>query len=252
MSCDINILGYSVTTSKVEDIVIEALSSDNLSVVNTINPHSYVEAKRDIDFRSALYGSDVLIPDGSGIVLAARKIHSFELKKIAGADLFFETMKQLDLQSGKVFFLGSTQKVLDEMLKRARNDFPNLEVEVLSPPYKSEFSEDDKQSFVDVINVFSPDVIFVGLTAPKQEKLIASISGQLNSKMISGIGAVFDFYAGTVKRPKQIWLDLHLEWLVRLLGEPKRLWKRTFVSGPIFLFDLFRVETKGKKNAGIK
>lgn len=247
MAHSIDILGYQVTTQSVGVLVSEALSSPRLSIVNTINPHSYVEAKNDKAFHVALTGSDKLIPDGSGIVLAAKQLHDIELKKIAGTDLFYESMNAVNEYSGKVFFLGSTESVLNEIKIRAYKDFPNVQIETLSPPYKPEFTQSDKQSFIDAINTFSPDVIFVGLTAPKQEKLIASISPQLTGRMISGIGAVFDFYAGTVQRPHQIWLNLHLEWLVRLVGEPKRLWKRTFVSAPIFLFDLFSNKYKRQK-----
>lgn len=249
MSEYINILGYNVSSKNIESIVSEALTGDKLSIVNTINPHSYAEAKKDNVFRAALTNSDVIIPDGSGIVLAAKKLHGANLKKIAGADLFFETMTSLNSMSGKVFFLGSTEEVLKKIKDRAEIEYPKVTVEVLSPPYKPEFSSEDKQRFIDSINLSSSDVIFVGLTAPKQEKLIHDISDKLQGRMVSGIGAVFDFYAGSVKRPKQIWLDMHLEWLVRLLGEPKRLWKRTFVSAPIFLFDLYRAKFMGKSNA---
>ncbi|MBY4648148.1 WecB/TagA/CpsF family glycosyltransferase [Vibrio alginolyticus] len=249
MSENINILGYNVSSKSIESIVSEALTGSKLSIVNTINPHSYVEAKKDKIFRTALKRSDVIIPDGSGIVLAAKKLHGVNLRKVAGADLFFETMTSLNSMSGKVFFLGSTDEVLEKIKNRAAIEFPNVAVEVLSPPYKPEFSDEDKQSFIDSINRSSSDVIFVGLTAPKQEKLIHDISAKIQGQMVSGIGAVFDFYAGSVNRPKQIWLDMHLEWFVRLLGEPKRLWKRTFVSAPIFLFDLYRAKLMGKNSA---
>lgn len=245
---ELTILGYSVSTLPVAEIVSDSLSTDELKVVNTINPHSYAESKNDEAFHRALLDSTVLIPDGSGIVLAAKKLHKKKINKIAGTDLFFETMKQLDDKSGSVFLLGSTDAVLNKMKTRALKEFPNVQCYILSPPYKAEFSEKDKISFTDAINASGADVIFVGLTAPKQEKLINGIRRNISGSMVSGIGAVFDFYAGTVKRPSQIWLDLHLEWLVRLIGEPKRLWQRTFVSAPIFLVDMYRQKYTGYKN----
>lgn len=247
MTQTINILGYQVTSKNVEHVVADALSTCGLSKVNTINPHSYAESKKDTDFQTALTNSDELIPDGSGIVLAAKLLHGFDIKKIAGADLFLETMRNLENSSGRVFFLGSTESVLECINEKVSIEFPSVKVETLSPPYKNDFTNEDKQAFVQAINAFSPDVIFIGLTAPKQEKLIESISPEVSAKMISGIGAVFDFYAGTVKRPRQLWLDLHLEWLVRLLGEPRRLWRRTIVSMPIFLFDLVVEKLKGSR-----
>ncbi|HIF9221405.1 TPA: WecB/TagA/CpsF family glycosyltransferase [Photobacterium damselae] len=234
----INLLGYDVSTLSIKAIVAEALSKSDVYVVNTINPHSYVEAKKDYEFNKALLNSDVLIPDGSGISLAAKVLKKVSLKKIAGFDLFQETMQQLNETSGTVFFLGSTNEVLLDIRKNAEIDYPNVKVEFLSPPYKAVFEQSDIDSFILNINEKNADVLFVGLTAPKQEKLIEKIKEKINVKMVSGIGAVFDFYAGHVIRPSQIWLTLHLEWLIRLIGEPKRLWRRNFISTPIFLKDL--------------
>lgn len=243
----INILGFDVTTQSVSEIVNKAFSSSQLTIVNTINPHSYVETKTDSAFRDALFESDELIPDGAGISIAARILHGKELKRVAGFDLFEETMSVLNATSGKVFFLGSSETVLKAIEERVSKEYSNIEVKTLSPPFKSEFGTEDINDFSLAINDFSPDVVFVGLTAPKQEKLIRQISGSVDTKMISGIGAVFDFFAGTVKRPNKIWITLNLEWLGRLIAEPKRLWKRNFVSTPIFLFDLVKGKLTMKK-----
>ncbi len=235
----INILDFDVYCSDPKQLVDRALLSDNSLVINTINPHSYVEQKSDSEFRQALKLSDYLIPDGSGIVLGSKCIHGVKIKKIAGFDLFEAVMQALDKKSGKVFFLGSTDIVLDKIKQRGKIDYPDVKIGTLSPPFKAKFEESDIEKFAKSINAFNPDVVFVGLTAPKQEKLIALLTKYCSPKIFSGIGAVFDFYAGTVKRPSSIWLKLHLEWLVRFLGEPKRLWKRNFVSAPIFLKDIF-------------
>jgi N-acetylglucosaminyldiphosphoundecaprenol N-acetyl-beta-D-mannosaminyltransferase len=238
MSKDINLLGFNVTTKSIINVVSESLQTEKTLVVNTINPHSYVEQKSDPEFKEALLNSDILVPDGSGIVLAAKFLKNKEISKIAGYDLFSETMKQLNKMQGKVFFLGSSDDVLNKMLLRAKDEYPCVKIEILSPPFKPQFDIHDLKSFTDSINAFHPDVVFVGLTAPKQEKLIFILRNMVDTKYFSGIGAVFDFYAGTVKRPAKIWLTLHLEWLIRFIGEPKRLWRRNFVSSPIFLIDL--------------
>jgi N-acetylglucosaminyldiphosphoundecaprenol N-acetyl-beta-D-mannosaminyltransferase len=236
----LDILGFKVSTNSVEDIVKTSLDTEQVLVLNTINPHSYVEQKRDLEFRKALINSDILIPDGSGIVGAAKFLKNINISKIAGYDLFKETLTQLNGKSGTVFFLGSSVSVLEKMEKRAKKEYPRLNIFVLSPPFKPNFNEDEIESFSNRINDFSPDVVFVGLTAPKQEKLIAKLKCKVDVSFLSGVGAVFDFYAGTVKRPSTIWVTLHLEWLIRLLGEPKRLWKRNFVSTPIFILDLLK------------
>lgn len=239
-----NILGFDVSTQSVQEIVSFGLNSGTQKVINTLNPHSYVEQKGDIQFSKALYSSDILIPDGSGIVLAAKYINNHVIEKIAGYDLFIETMNQLNLKRGKVFFLGSHDFVLEKIIEKLRDEFPCVEVEAFSPAFKSEFSTSDYALFSQKINSFSPNVVFVGLTAPKQEKLISYIKDYTNVDFLSGIGAVFDFYAGTVQRPSNVWISLHLEWFPRLLKEPKRLWKRNFVSTPVFLFDMLKAGRK--------
>ncbi len=244
MNSDLNILGFDVYCNKVGVLVETSLNTTKPLVLNTINPHSYVEQKSDPEFHKALSESDFLIPDGSGIVMAAKSICNKKIEKIAGFDLFEETMSQLNNRSGKVFFLGSAETVLSKIKLRAQKDFPNVEIGTLSPPFKPTFDEPDIESFAKSINDFVPDVVFVGLTAPKQEKLIFLLKERCTPKYFSGIGAVFDFYAGAVKRPSEFWVKLHLEWLIRFLGEPKRLWKRNFVSTPIFLKDVWLAAIK--------
>ncbi len=101
-------------------------------------------------------------------------------------------------------------------------------------------------ALLNLINDFSPDVLFVGMTAPKQEKWLHEFKDRLNFDVASSIGAVFDFYVGTVKRPSKIWIKLHLEWLPRLLKEPKRLWRRNFISTPLFFFEILKFKFKIK------
>ena len=93
---------------------------------------------------------------------------------------------------------------------------------------------------VRAVNAFQPDVLFIGMTAPKQEKWAHEHKHLLQAKIICSIGAVFDFYAGTVQRPAKIWIDLGLEWFVRLLHEPKRMWRRYLYYGPVFAYSVVR------------
>jgi N-acetylglucosaminyldiphosphoundecaprenol N-acetyl-beta-D-mannosaminyltransferase len=239
-----SILGFNVSTESIRTIVKEALNQESCMVINTINPHSYVEQKNNSDFTNALLNSDVLLPDGSGIVFAARFLSHIELTKTAGFDLFQETITQLNNRSGKVFFLGSTDMVLDLIESKLALQYTNVTVNTLSPPFTSKFNEHEITNIVNAINLVKPDVVFVGLTAPKQEILIQLLRNRIDVKFLSGIGAVFDFYAGNIKRPSSFWIKLHLEWLIRLIGEPKRLWRRNFISTPIFMMDLIKAKFK--------
>jgi N-acetylglucosaminyldiphosphoundecaprenol N-acetyl-beta-D-mannosaminyltransferase len=97
---------------------------------------------------------------------------------------------------------------------------------------------------ISAVNSFGPDVLFVGMTAPKQEKWSYLHKNQLTAKIICPIGAVFDFYAETIKRPSKFWIDLRLEWFIRLVKEPKRMSKRYLYYGPVFAFDLLKMKVR--------
>ncbi len=217
---------------------LETIDLETKKIINTINPHSYITAKSDMKFKKALQSSDLLIPDGSGIVLAAKQINKKSIKKIAGADLHKFLLSKMNEQSGKVFYMGASQNTLDKIEERIKKEYSNIQVQSYSPPFKFQFSQEDNDIIVSEINKFQPDVLFIGMTAPKQEKWLYEHKEKLRFKVASSIGAVFDFYARTVERPSQFWIDMHLEWLPRLLKEPKRLWKRNFVSTPLFLWDI--------------
>ena len=138
-----------------------------------------------------------------------------------------------------VMFMGSSQKVLDLIVKRAAKVYPHLKVVTYSPPYKPEFSEEDNKAIIDAINAADPDLLWIGMTAPKQEKWTYSHWDELNIHCHVGtIGAVFDFFAGTVERAPIWWQRHGLEWLYRLLKEPKRMWRRYIIGNALFLFNI--------------
>ena len=211
-------------------------------LINTINAHSFNTAKKDKLFAEALTHGDVLIPDGVSIVKACRKMKakSQPKERIAGWDLFEFEMDQLDkLENKTVMFMGSSQKVLDLIVKRAAIVYPHLKVVTYSPPYKLEFSEEDNRAIINAINVANPDLLWIGMTAPKQEKWTYSHWAELDIHCHVGtIGAVFDFFAGTVERAPMWWQRHGLEWLYRLLKEPKRMWRRYIIGNALFLWNM--------------
>ena len=220
-------------------------------LINTINAHSFNTAKKDQLFADALTNGDVLIPDGVSIVKACKwiKAKSQPKERIAGWDLFSFEMEKLERESEglrtkgeeskTVMFMGSSQKVLDLIVKRAAVDYPHLKVVTYSPPYKPEFSDEDNRAIIDAINNANPDLLWIGMTAPKQEKWTYSHWKELNIHCHVGtIGAVFDFFAGTVERAPLWWQEHGLEWLYRLLKEPKRMWRRYIIGNTLFLWNM--------------
>ena len=229
------------------DDALVSIDYTQKQLITTINQYSYCIAENDFNFKKALQNSDILLPDGVGIVIAAKLLKKQKIKKIAGADIHQYLLESVNAASGSCMYLGSSQITLEKIKERLAIEYPNIKVSVYSPPYKSEFSEEDNNMMVAAVNTVKPDVLFVGMTAPKQEKWSKDNAHQLDTKTICAIGAVFDFYAGTVKRPSQFWIDLKLEWFIRLVKEPKRMWRRYLYYGPFFLYLLLKVMLKRKK-----
>ncbi len=211
---------------------------DGKLLINTINAHSYNTALKDSLFAEALTKGDALIPDGASVVMACRwlKAKSQPTERIAGWDLFVHEMDRLNRKGGTCFFMGSSEKVLELVRKRTAVDYPNIKVETYSPPYKPEFSEEDNRRIIEAINKANPDLLWIGMTAPKQEKWTYTHWKELDIHCHVGtIGAVFDFFAGTVERAPLWWQEHGLEWLYRLLKEPKRMWRRYIIGNTLFL-----------------
>lgn len=229
------LLGYKVNKQP-----LESIDFNTIKIINTINPHSYCTAKNDALFMQALKSSDILLPDGIGIVWAEKVLNGNKIKKIAGFDVFMFLMQKLNKTSGSCFFLGASEETLKKIETNIKIEFPYIQVHNYSPPYKAEFSMEDSMLMCAKVNAVKPNVLFVGMTAPKQEKWVYQNKEQLSADIICSIGAVFDFYAGNVKRSSPFWISLGLEWLPRFLKEPRRLARRNLVSTPLFIIEVLK------------
>lgn len=239
----INILGYAISSQGLRadvDVACHRLDDEGgpkSCCMACANPHSLVIAAADPRFTTALRNADILLPDGTGIVLAARLLGLLLAQRVAGMDFFLELTQRAKGRGGlRYFFLGSSDAVLDLIVARLAQEYPDIVVcGTYSPPFKAEFSDAENADMIAAVNAAKPDVLWVGMTAPKQETWIEAHRGSLHVPVIGAIGAAFDFYAGTRKRAPQWICDLGLEWLPRLLREPGRLWRRNFISTPVFL-----------------
>ena len=141
----------------------------------------------------------------------------------------------------KVMFLGSTEKVLVLIRERAAVDYPHLDIITYSPPFKPEFSDEENQAMIGAVNRADPDLLWIGMTAPKQEKWAYLHWDELNIHCHCGtVGAVFEFYAGTQKRAPLSWQRNSLEWLHRLIMEPRRMWRRYIIGAAKFLYYMLK------------
>lgn len=251
-----NILGYPVTTLDrnqcVNQIGAWIRSGKKGRYLVCANPHSLEIANSDKLFRSAILEADMVIPDGAGMIVASRILGGRIRERITGSDIFQVLSHTLNQEKGfRYFFLGSTEENLTRLQDKMHKDFPNIKIAgMYSPPFKPEFTPMDNDAMVAAVNRAEPDVLWVGMTAPKQEKWIYLHKDRLNVNFIGAVGAVFDFYIGTVKRSNSWFLEHGLEWLPRLIQEPRRLWNRTLISAPLFLMRVLRQRLEKMKSPG--
>ena len=223
-------------TEAVRKLIDDVLQKRKTQVCVT-NVYSLVMMQKDAEFRKINNSVELSVADGMPIVWLSRLMGCALPCRMAGADLFFELCKEASLRGFSIYLLGSTSDVLEKIKINLKTEFPNLQIAgMYSPPYKENFSEDENSEILRSINEAKPDILLVGMTAPKQEKWIYRNLDKLNVKVAIGIGAVFNFVAGTVKRAPRWMQKMGLEWLFRLIQEPKRLWKRYLIGNTIFIF----------------
>jgi len=216
------------------------LNDSGKILITTINAYCYNIAQTDRLYSKALKESNILLPDGISIVLALRLLTGKKINKIAGEDLFNFELKRLNNIKGTCFFLGSSEETLMLIKQRAHLDYPNVEVFCYPPPYRTVFNKEETEMMLQAINKVNPDVLFIGMTAPKQEKWAYSNFKDINTQHICCIGAVFDFYAGTLKRAPKWIIKKGFEWLYRLIKEPRRMWRRYLIGNTKFVYYVLR------------
>ena len=223
-----------------------SLNEDGPLVVACMNPHCAAVAEEDGEYAGALRAVDLLLPDGIGVVWALSLLGTPCAGRLTGPDLFLDLSRVVDRSGGGSYgFLGSTPEVLGLIEERMAREFPRIKIVAsISPPFAAEFSSEIDDDLISRVNAAAPDFLWVGMTAPKQEKWIERNRGRLRVPVAAAVGASFDFFAGTVSRPGKAWQALGLEWLPRLAQSPGRLWRRTFVSGPVFARHVARLAAR--------
>ena len=240
----VHLLGYGVSSASLEscshDMLAWILRGSHCKAASFFNPHSYAVAKSDQRFASALRASEWLLPDGVGVALACGAIARRPVARITGSDLFFRLNEDMNHVGGlRVFFIGSTPQVLGTICDKYSRQYPKIQiVGCHAPPFESDMSEQAFAACLQAISHAAPDVVYVGMTAPKQEVWIARAGLAMPAKVALGIGAVFDYYAGRRSRASALTRAFGLEWLVRLAADPLRMWRRTLVSAPLFVRDV--------------
>jgi N-acetylglucosaminyldiphosphoundecaprenol N-acetyl-beta-D-mannosaminyltransferase len=199
-----------------------------------VNPWSIAMSFCDERMRAALMGSSTSVPDGVGVTLAARILKYGRCGRVPGPDLMLSICDLAREYGYRHFFYGGREGVAAGLAKRLQNALPGLRVVgAYCPPFR-DLTEEETNAEIDRINRAEPDILWVGLGAPKQEKWMAEHWRQTRVTALIGVGAAFDFHSGSVKRAP-IWMrKLSCEWLWRLAQEPRRLWPKN-VLNPLFI-----------------
>ena len=233
-----NILGVNIAVTNMKSVIyyltknLEKLRGEYVCVSNV---HTTVMAYNDESYRTVQNSAVIAVPDGKPLSLVCRVRGYKNAQRVAGPDLMPEILRISEKEGYTHYFYGSTQQTLDALEKNLRAKYPKLQiVGTYSPPFRKLTDEEDAK-VIEEINAAKPDFVWVGLGAPKQERWMYEHRGKINAVML-GVGAAFDFHAGTAKRAPKWMQECYLEWLYRLIQDPRRLLKRYVRSNAQFIW----------------
>lgn len=209
------------------------------------NVHMCMEIFDNEGYAKVVNGSDLTLADGKPISWAQRALGHKDARQVRGEDLTLTICKEAETMGFSVGFFGATEELLDKLSQVLTEKFPKLDIAYsCAPPFRALTANEDKQ-YVEAINSSDVRVLFVGLGCPKQEIWMANHKGQVGCVML-GVGAAFDFIAGNKKKSPRWMQKIGLEWLFRLITEPRRLWKRYLKHNPRFIWH-FGLQILGRK-----
>jgi len=203
--------------------------------ISVVTPYSEIimAAIRDESYKNVINSASIILPDGMGVIVAARFMGMPLKDRITGVDLSSGLIDLSSRAGYRLFFLGSRSSVLMRLSKRLLAKYPNLKLEYYAPPFRENFSDADNDNMIERINRFRPNILFVAFGPPKQEKWIISNLRRLEVNVALGVGGTLDLLAGSRKRAPTIMQKCCLEWLYRLMQDPSRIRRQLVV--PIFI-----------------
>lgn len=227
----VNILGYGVDTFSFDEAVDFIMNSHGQVV--TINPEMIINANKNPEFASIINNAEMVVPDGVGIQLGL-KLLGKNIKRIPGIDLGKALLQRAYYLKKTVAMIGATNSVIENAVVNIKSKWPDLNLVYYHDGYF-----EDNETVSEQLVISSPDLVLVALGSPKQEFFINSLKSKLPHSVFIGLGGSFDVWAGAVKRAPQIYQKLGIEWLYRLITEPKRF-RRIFPTMPIFVFKVIK------------
>jgi len=245
----INILGININRFNLNMVITkvsEMIDKKDKFYICFPNAYLAVIANEDRKLMEILNSAKMVIPDGMPLVWYSKTFKESLPQRISGFDFFYNFSKVANIRGYSYFFMGGKDEtILNNIEEKLKSEFKNIKVKgYYCPPFIGTFSDNVDENIISIINKCEPNILWVGLSAPKQEKWIYKNIDKLNVKMVCGIGAVFNFYGGVLKRAPKWLQNIGLEWLFRICMEPKRLIRKYLINNTKFLIliitDLFR------------
>ena len=222
----------AVTMDGVVALCADAVDTRRRVLVGVVNAAKIVKLRRDDLLRTSLLECDVVLADGQSVVWASRLLRRPLPERVTGIDLFERLLELADRERSRIYLLGARPDVLATLQHRIRERFPNIVVAGAADGY---FPLDDAAAVAADIRDARADMLFLGMTTPKKEIFLARYADELDVPVLHGVGGSFDVLAGVTKRAPLSWQRLGMEWLYRLLQEPRRLFRRYAVTNSVFI-----------------
>ena len=232
-----DVVGTGISLTSFDDLVrvFSSRPTDSATVVTITNVHAVMEARRDPELRTALDGADISTADGMPIAWALRSMGNPDQARVNGVKVVTTMLDSGRVRGWRHYFFGSTEATLADLQAAVKEQFDGVEVAgTMSPPFR-ELSADEEDSIAAEIMATNPDFVWVGLGMPKQEKWMHNNRRRYPGVVLVGVGAAFDFIAGTKPEAPRWMQQAGLEWLFRLISEPRRLWRRYVFNNPGYL-----------------
>ncbi len=246
----VNVAGVHVSAVSLHEavaLVERWIERRERAYVCVCTAHGVAEARRDPTYRAVLNGASLVTPDGMPMVWLARRAGYRQVTRVYGPDLLLEVCRWSVERGWRHYFYGGAPGVADRLAGRLRHRFPGLQVAgVESPPFRP-LTAQEEDAMVARLNAARPDIVWVGLGAPRQDLWMACYRDRLDAPVLVGVGAAFDFLAGVKPQAPRWMRERGLEWLFRLACEPRRLWRRYLLLGPVFLWHVFLQQTGLRK-----
>ncbi|MDP4087156.1 MAG: WecB/TagA/CpsF family glycosyltransferase [Bacillota bacterium] len=223
---------------EVVDFLSEQIQRERKTFLVTANPEIVMYARENSEYRDLVQTADLVVPDGFGIILASKILKSPIQERVTGYDLTIRLLELANQNQWRIYLLGGQDRTNKKAIDHIRNQFPN----VMIAGSHHGFFDWNKNTISEEIRASEPDIVFVALGFPKQEKWIAENISKFSKGLFIGVGGSIDVLAGEVKRAPEIWQKMNLEWFYRLLMQPSR-WRR-MLALPQFLIEIFKIKLK--------